>query len=86
MSRFESGVTDYIIGYTVVSNAFPVDKYGKAEINCANCYYYRNNVNRCGLNNEVCYKANSYVGDSCPLRDSIQEALKDFDKGENENA
>lgn len=67
MATFESGVSQYIHAQATVDVFFPVDSRGNAEINCRQCFYFREASNRCGLNFEVCQWPNKYVGDSCPL-------------------
>ena len=80
MARFDDGVSGYIIGKAIVTNAFPVDWRGNADICCDQCYYFRRTYKTCGLNGEVCQYPNKYVGASCPLQ---TEEETNNDKEEN---
>ena len=67
MANFESGVTRYIIGKYTVTNHFPVDKKGNADICCTQCFYFREASRRCGLTGEISEYPSKYVGSCCPL-------------------
>lgn len=67
MSKFENGVAGYVKGVATVEVYFPIDARGKAYINCAQCYYFNGNANKCRLNGEVCQFPTNYVGSNCPL-------------------
>lgn len=67
VANFESGVSRYIIGKYTVTNHFPVDKKGNADISCSQCVFYRDASRRCGLNGEISEYPNKYVGSCCPL-------------------
>ena len=73
MSRFETGITDYIHASAKVEVFFPVDSRGNAQINCRQCYYFNNTTNRCRLNGEVCQYPDKFVGGSCPLEMDIED-------------
>ena len=68
MASFETGVTSYIHATATVHVYFPVDDRGNSHISCRNCYFYRENAHRCGLNWEVCEYPDKYVGSECPLK------------------
>lgn len=76
MASFENGVSSYIHARAVVDVYFPVDSRGNAEINCRNCFYYRDSSRRCGLNLEPVAYPERYVGGSCPLLN--EEDFKKF--------
>ena len=67
MSRFENGVSSYIHGRATVDVYFPVDQRGNADINCTQCFFFREASRRCGLTGEVSQYPTKYVGSSCPL-------------------
>ena len=67
MSRFESGVSNYVKGVVTITVAFPIDDRGVADISCNQCPYFRRNYQTCGLNNRICNYPNKYVGVHCPL-------------------
>lgn len=67
MSRFDSGVKSYIHGRATVDVYFPVDSKGNADINCTQCFFYREASRRCGLTGQISAYPTKYVGDSCPL-------------------
>ena len=67
MSSFESGVLSYIRGRAVVTNYWPVDARGNADINCVQCFFFRDASRRCGLTGEVSEYPQKYVGSKCPL-------------------
>lgn len=67
MAKFETGITGYVKGVYTAEVYFPIDSRGNAHINCAQCYYFNANTNRCRLNGEVCQFPNQFVGGNCPL-------------------
>ena len=67
MSRFESGVSSYVHAAATVTVHFPVDNKGNAEINCAQCFFFREASRRCGLTGEISEYPSKYVGSKCPL-------------------
>lgn len=67
MANFESGVASYQRGRAVVEVWFPVDKNGRADVSCSQCFFYRDGSHRCSLNGEVSAYPTKYVGDACPL-------------------
>lgn len=79
MSAFESGVSKYIHGRATVDVYFPVDQRGNADINCTQCFFFREASRRCGLTGQISQYPTKYVGDSCPLEiveesdDELQE-------------
>ena len=73
MSRFDSGVKDYVRSRATVEVYFPVDWRGNADISCDQCFFFRRNYKTCGLNGEVCQYPSKYVGDSCPLEPVEEE-------------
>lgn len=75
MANFDSGVSSYIIGKAEIEVGFPVDFKGRADVRCRQCYYFKANYSRCGLNNYICEYPDQYVGSHCPLN---------FEKEENE--
>ena len=64
---FESGVKSYIRGRATVEVNFPVDLKGNADINCSQCFFFREASRRCGLTGQISAYPTKYVGDSCPL-------------------
>lgn len=67
MSRFDSGIVSYVHGRATVDVYFPVDSKGNADINCTQCFFYREASRRCGLTGQISAYPTKYVGDSCPL-------------------
>lgn len=67
MGSFDSGVSSYVRGRAVVEQFWPVDLRGNADINCTNCFYFREASRRCGITGEVTAYPNKYVGNSCPM-------------------
>lgn len=67
MSEFETGVQKYIKATATVQVHFPVDWKGNAFVCCDQCYYFRPQTRRCGLNGTVCEFPGKYVGSECPL-------------------
>ena len=73
MANFDSGVSGYIIGRTIIEVGFPIDLKGNADISCKHCPYLSSNERMCQLNKEpVAYPA-KYVGDRCPLQPEKEE-------------
>ena len=66
--RFESGVSRYIEGFAVVSNLFPVDWRGNADICCRACDFYKSVSRTCALTKKVSEYPEKYVGSACPLQ------------------
>lgn len=66
-ASFDSGVKSYITGKATVMVNFPVDFRGNADINCTQCFFFREASRRCGLNGQISQYPAKYVGDSCPL-------------------
>ena len=64
---FESGVSSYIHAQATVNVYFPVDNKGNADINCTQCFFFREASRRCGLTGEISQYPTKYVGSSCPL-------------------
>lgn len=75
MSSFDSGVKSYVHGRATVDVFFPVDFKGNADINCNQCFLYREASRRCGLTGRISQYPAKYVGDSCPL-----EIIEDGDQ------
>lgn len=67
MANFDSGVSSYIAAQATVKVFFPVDNRGNADINCTQCFFFREASRRCGLTGEVSQYPQKYVGSSCPL-------------------
>lgn len=67
MSYFDSGVSSYVRAKAAVTVNFPVDMRGNADINCTQCFFFREASRRCGLTGEISQYPAKYVGDSCPL-------------------
>lgn len=67
MSYFDSGVSSYIRAKATVTVNFPVDLRGNADINCTQCFFFREASRRCGLTGQISQYPAKYVGDSCPL-------------------
>ena len=67
MPSFESGVTAYVHAQATVDVFFPVDSRGNADINCTQCFFFREASRRCGLTGEISQYPQKYVGSSCPL-------------------
>ena len=67
MASFESGVSSYIRGRYIVTQYWPVDLRGNADINCKQCFYFRDASGRCGITGEVSEYPAKYVGSHCPL-------------------
>ena len=65
--RFDSGVSRYVAGSATVTNYFPVDFKGNADICCMQCRFYRRTSQRCSLNDRICEYPERYVGSHCPL-------------------
>lgn len=68
MANFESGVSGYVYGTTIVKVPFPIDLKGNLDRCCDQCPYFRRSYKTCGLNNSVCYYPNKYIGAGCPLQ------------------
>ena len=68
MTRFDSGVASYVHGQATVNVYFPVDNRGNADINCTQCFFFREASRRCGLTGQVSQYPTKYVGADCPLR------------------
>lgn len=66
-TSFDSGVSKYIHGRATVDVYFPVDGKGNADINCTQCFFFRDASKRCGLTGQISQYPSKYVGDSCPL-------------------
>lgn len=64
---FESGVKSYITGVATVRVMFPIDFNDKADISCRQCRFFRRQSQTCGLNGEISYYPERYVGSMCPL-------------------
>lgn len=79
MSRFDSGVAEYIHAKATVDVYFPVDRRGNADVSCSACYLYRLSSRYCALTGEVIPYPDKYVGGQCPLIPA-----NEFDKGETE--
>ena len=67
MGSFETGVSGYVCGRAVVTQYWPIDERGNTNINCAQCFYWREASRRCGITGEVSAFPNKYVGASCPM-------------------
>lgn len=66
---FESGVSAYVHAQATVDVYFPVDNRGNADINCTQCFFFREASRRCGLTGEISQYPNKYVGSNCPLHE-----------------
>lgn len=75
MPSFETGVTSYVRGRAIVTQYWPVDARGNADINCKQCFYFRDASGRCGITGEVSEYPNKYVGGHCPMLND-----EDFEK------
>ena len=75
MGSFDNGISSYVRGRWVVTQFWPVDARGNAEISCVQCFYYRDASKRCSLTGEVSQYPQKYVGGSCPLLND-----EDFEK------
>lgn len=75
MSYFDSGVSAYVRAKTTVTVNFPVDFRGNADINCTQCFFFREASRRCGLTGQISQYPTKYVGDSCPL-EIVEESEK----------
>lgn len=58
---FESGVTDYVVGQTVVTVFFPVDRKGNEEVACKHCQFYDTARRRCWLTAQVVNYPDKFV-------------------------
>ena len=67
IGKFASGVSDYIHAKATIDIFFPVDKQGKAHINCYQCKMFSRNNGVCQLTKEVSEYPSMYVGSNCPL-------------------
>ena len=67
--EFASGVTSYVHAQATVDVFFPVDQRGNADINCTQCFFFREASRRCGLTGEISQYPQKYVGSNCPLRE-----------------
>lgn len=67
MSRFDSGVSGYVIGRCEVSVYFPVDMHGVADISCKQCPFYRVTSRSCALTDKIVPWGEKFVAPSCPL-------------------
>lgn len=67
MSKFDSGVKEYVTGMATVVNFFPVNWKGDADISCKQCRFFRTTSRSCALNDEVCEYPDKFVGSKCPL-------------------
>lgn len=67
MASFDSGVSSYVAAQATVKVYFPVDNRGNADINCTQCFFFREASRRCGLTGEISQYPTKYVGSSCPL-------------------
>lgn len=67
MPSFDSGVASYIVGSTVISNAFPIDFKGNADISCMQCKFFIRNNGTCQLTKSIVAYPQKFVGQDCPL-------------------
>lgn len=67
MFKFDSGVTDYVVGQAIVTVFFPVDKRGVAEVACKHCKFYDPNRRLCWLTKDIVNYPEKFVGTDCPL-------------------
>lgn len=67
-SRFESGVSGYVVGKCEVTVYFPIDMKGNPDISCKQCPYYRRSSISCALNDKIIPFGEKFVGPYCPLR------------------
>ncbi len=67
MPSFETGVSGYVTGRAVVEQYWPIDERGNAQVNCAQCFFFRDASRRCGLTGEVSAFPNKYIGANCPM-------------------
>ena len=67
MPSFETGVSSYVRGRAVVTQYWPVDLRGNADINCKQCFFFRDASGRCGITGEVSEYPQKYVGGHCPM-------------------
>ena len=75
MPSFETGVSSYVRGRAVVTQYWPVDSRGNADINCKQCFFFREASGRCGITGEVSEYPQKYVGGHCPMLND-----EDFEK------
>ena len=66
--NFDSGVSNFICGTATVTNYFPMDAKGNADVSCAQCRFYRDSARRCALNDELCNYPTKYIGANCPMQ------------------
>lgn len=74
--RFDSGVSDYIIGAATVRVFFPVDRKGVPDVCCRQCRFFRHQSCTCALNGEIVAYPDHYVGQNCPLE--MEESNGEF--------
>ena len=68
MAALESGVLRYVHAQATVDVFFPVDLRGNADMNCTQCFFFREASRRCGLTGDISQYPTKYVGGSCPLQ------------------
>lgn len=67
MPDFTSGVSDFVLGTCTVTNFFPIDMRGNADVSCKQCRFYRSSYRKCALNDELIAYPEKYIGQNCPL-------------------
>jgi len=65
--NLDNGVAKYIYAKATVTVHFPVDFKGNSDINCTQCFFYREASRRCGLTGQIAEYPTKYVASTCPL-------------------
>ena len=67
MADFTDGVYSYIKATAYVTNYFPMDSKGNADISCYQCRFFSRNNGVCQLTKEVSEYPTKHMGSKCPL-------------------
>lgn len=67
MADFTDGVKEYVEATGIISELFPVDYKGSADISCYQCKYFSRNQGICLITKEVTPYPQKFVGRMCPF-------------------
>ncbi len=70
MADFSDGIKEYIEAAAVITNTFPVDYRGNADISCYQCKYFSRNSGSCQITKEITAYPQRFIGKSCPFKNS----------------
>lgn len=81
MADFTDGVYSYIRATAYVTNYFPMDSKGNADISCYQCKFFSRNNGVCQLTKDVTAYPQRHVGRACPLN-YIENIKEENNEGE----